>query len=124
GIQQTVSDPVNGLVTQVSTLANGFNVLASDFENLEIGGRNLYLGSSTDWKSVSWTNWNVALDYNNIEEGETYTASVSYKNVKSTAGQIGIRIFWYDVNWNQVKESPDGTGLADGENGRVSVTDI
>src|SRR5699024_8955595 len=61
---------------------------------------------------------------NNIEEGETYTASVSYKNVKSTAGQIGIRIFWYDVNWNQVKESPDGTGLADGENGRVSVTDI
>src|SRR5699024_8516926 len=42
GIQQTVSDPVNGLVTQVSTLANGFNVLASDFENMEIGGRNLY----------------------------------------------------------------------------------
>src|SRR5699024_1642876 len=28
GIQQTVSDPTTGLVTQVSTLANGFNVLA------------------------------------------------------------------------------------------------
>src|SRR5699024_9991945 len=41
GIQQTVSDPVNGLVTQVSTLANGFNVLVKDFEDLEVGGRNL-----------------------------------------------------------------------------------
>src|SRR5699024_1463759 len=41
GIQQTVSDPVNGLVTQVSTLASGFNVLAKDFEDMEIGGRNL-----------------------------------------------------------------------------------
>src|SRR5699024_5898032 len=42
GIQETVSDPVNGLVTQVSTLASGFNVLAKDFEDMEIGGRNLY----------------------------------------------------------------------------------
>src|SRR5699024_4012180 len=46
GIQQTVSDPVNGLVTQVSTLASGFNVLAKDFENMEIGGRNLIRDSN------------------------------------------------------------------------------
>ena len=54
GIQQTVSDPVNGLVTQVSTLASGFNVLAKDFEDLEVGGRNLIGGFNTE--SKKWIN--------------------------------------------------------------------
>src|SRR5699024_678562 len=58
GIQQTVSDPVNGLVTQVSTLANGFNVLATDFENMDIGGRNYF--SLTQLNNIDPTSWVVS----------------------------------------------------------------
>src|SRR5699024_9436296 len=106
----------------VSTLANGFNVLVKDFEDLEVGGRNLYLNSTDSWQEVSWTDWNIPVSYVDVEEGQTYTAAVSYKDVNSTAGQIGIRIFWYDET-SQLKESGNGTGLSDGETGRVYVTD-
>lgn len=39
GLQSTVADKASQ--TEVTQLATGFNVLATDFENMEIGGRNL-----------------------------------------------------------------------------------
>src|SRR5699024_5077901 len=81
GIQQTVSNPVNGLVTQVSTLANGFNVLVKDFEDLEVGGRNLILGSSKPITLPPQNAGGVGDNYNYtrlkapMKKGETYTLS-------------------------------------------------
>ena len=43
GLQTTVAGKASQ--TQVTQLANGFNVLSTDFNNLEIGGRNLILYS-------------------------------------------------------------------------------
>lgn len=107
----------------ISQSVQASGIIQNEVSKIEIGGRNLYLGSSTDWRSVSWTNWNVRLNYVDVKPGETYTASVSYKDIKSTAGQIGIRIFWYGETNSEIKESSNGTGLADGESGRVYVTD-
>src|SRR5699024_8062133 len=46
--QQTVSDPVNGLVTQVSTLASGFNVLAKDVSDIPVWKRVLPRASQNE----------------------------------------------------------------------------
>src|SRR5699024_4749103 len=92
--QQTVSDPVNGLVTQVSTLANGFNVLATDFENMEIGGRNLVTGTSDEFKSVTFNSWNYYVKKNISAKGDTlYTLSA--RVIKEYNNQ-GLFIFEYN----------------------------
>src|SRR5699024_736342 len=98
GIQQTVSDPVNGLVTQVSTLASGFNVLVKDFEDLEVGGRNLIVSSGVTPNSYVGSDGSLSsgagyflTDFIEVKANEFYTISMLLQ------GNGYSRIAYYDL---------------------------
>src|SRR5699024_7161671 len=95
GIQQTVSDPTTGLVTQVSTLANGFNVLAKDFEDMEVGGRNLLPDTSDEWDELHRPegNWFYEKGSNyQLKVGETYTFSLIVEKVSDDDVPINLHL--------------------------------
>src|SRR5699024_2013263 len=55
GLRTTVANKVNQ--SEVTQLANGFNVLVKDFEDMEIGGRNLAIGTSSQYKNETVLTW-------------------------------------------------------------------
>src|SRR5699024_3374541 len=101
---QTVSDPVNGLVTQVSTLASGFNVLVKDFEDLEVGGRNLIVSSGVTPNSYVGSDGSLSsgagyflTDFIEVKANEFYTISMLLQ------GNGYSRIAYYDLDKNFIK---------------------
>uniref|UniRef100_UPI00352AA570 phage tail spike protein n=1 Tax=Aerococcus urinaeequi TaxID=51665 RepID=UPI00352AA570 len=81
GLQDIVSDPVNGLETRVTTIADGFQVLSTDFNNLQIGGRNLYPNTTNEWTEKTFAGWQKYLhtipigDDENLRAGDEITWS-------------------------------------------------
>jgi len=92
--------------------------------NLEIGGRNLLLGTSDEWKNGSWSNWNL-IPYARVDVvgGKYYTGAVELKDVVTSDGvNVGLKIFWYDAN-NVRKESAYGAkSVANGASGMARIT--
>ena len=93
-------------------------------DNLEIGGRNLLLGTSDEWKNGSWSNWNL-IPYARVDVvgGKYYTGAVELKDVVTSDGvNVGLRIFWYDAD-NVRKESAYGAeSVANGASGMARIT--
>src|SRR5699024_5102842 len=102
GIQQTVSDPVNGLVTQVSTLASGFNVLAKDFEDMEIGGRNLLRNSEGVKTGGSVKSYPFTFEGREYLLGKTITIS------------FYARLLGSNANGNSIDAYLRGSGIING----------
>ena len=93
-------------------------------DNIEIGGRNLLLGTSDEWKNGSWSNWNL-IPYARVDVvgGKYYTGAVELKDVVTSDGvNVGLRIFWYDAD-NVRKESAYGAeSVANGASGMARIT--
>ncbi len=93
-------------------------------DNIEIGGRNLLLGTSDEWKNRSWSNWNL-IPYARVDVvgGKYYTGAVELKDVVTSDGvNVGLRIFWYDAD-NVRKESANGAeSVANGASGMARIT--
>jgi len=93
-------------------------------DNIEIGGRNLLLGTSDEWKNGSWSNWNL-IPYARVDVvgGKYYTGAVELKDVVTSDGvNVGLKIFWYDAD-NVRKESANGAeSVANGASGMARIT--
>lgn len=85
GIQSTVANKASQ--TEVTQLANGFNVLVQDFNNLEIGGRNL-VPNSREESSFTNTIYNHPLDSELMAEYIGETLTISFFAEAETEGQI------------------------------------
>ncbi|OPZ58292.1 MAG: Prophage endopeptidase tail [Bacteroidetes bacterium ADurb.BinA012] len=93
-------------------------------DGIEIGGRNLLLGTSDEWVNGSWSNWNL-IPYAKVDVvgGKYYTGAVELKDVVTSDGvNVGLRIFWYDAD-NVRKESAYGAeSVANGASGMARIT--
>jgi len=87
---------------------------------LEIGGRNLLLNTSSEFKTASWASWNYYVGaIFPVTGNEYYTASV-YLKASSTQSET-IRLFFYDAN-NNISESLNGTVVNAGSEGYSILT--
>jgi len=93
-------------------------------DGIEIGGRNLLLGTSDEWVNGSWSNWNL-IPYAKVDVvgGKYYTAAVELKDVVTSDGaNVGLQIHWYDAD-NQLTQSANGAeSVANGSSGRARIT--
>ncbi|MDV2683798.1 phage tail spike protein [Alkalihalophilus lindianensis] len=107
-----------------SGLSSSVISLRSDFDGLEIGGRNLAKGTSSEFKSITMNGWNAYHDGSltpdtDVIPEEFYTVRVYYKNV--TDIDMTVRVFWTLENGSRV-ESTNGSVVAVGEEGYSLIT--
>lgn len=122
GLQSTVADKASQ--TEVTQLAIGFNVLATDFENMEIGGRNYVVNSTTDWATVTVGEWGysgmlkVPIDGVFLKQGDTITFSVYVSDIPEGEA-VSARVDWYrdDLTYQNA-----GSGEYITSNGRIVFT--
>ncbi|GEM_PF-3776681 len=114
--------------SRIDLLPNEINLAVTQgIGRLNIGGTNLQTGTSNEFKSVSWSSWNVYPNgstssvYIPVAPGEEYTVRTYYRNVTGTA-LVGIRVLWRSSDGTIVQESPNGTGVAPGEEGYAQLT--
>jgi gp58-like protein. len=91
-ISQTVASKADA--SQITQLSNQINLKVSqaDFDNLQIGGRNLLIGTSDTWDSGTNSGWgNFSSKTVNITEPGMYTANVYLKPDKKPV-KIAINI--------------------------------
>ncbi|NBJ70617.1 MULTISPECIES: phage tail protein [Clostridia] len=92
---------------------------------IEVGGRNLYPGTSKEFKEVEWSSWNHYPKLNEFTPADaesTYTANIYYKNLSGGAN-VGLRLFWYDENKKMISESSDSEKYVEpSKEGYVSIT--
>ena len=86
---------------RVDDLYEGFGDLSSEFENLEIGGRNLLLGTTNEEAEFSFEGWNDNDNQFNvstsgvreISKGGTFTVSVDITEHVIGKNRVGVIIF-------------------------------
>jgi|GEM_PF-1935802 len=104
-------------------IGNGKDVeeaIQDSVDELQIGGKNLLLGTSSEIAIKTWNGWNLSFDFPRVSiiPGEFYTAQIYYENPDQ---DVTIRIFWYDEN-NITTESSNGTVILAGNSGKAVIT--
>jgi len=110
GLQTTVASKASQ--TEVTQLANGYNVLSTSFNNLEIGGRNLLIRSTETNATMINVSGQVdsainhsTSDYIPVKPNTDYMFTKSDSNLATDAGFF--RWAWYDEDKNYISRSPD-----------------
>ena len=114
----------NSLITRVSTVeqtASGLSSRVTSVENMEIGGRNLILNTSTDFIVNATNNTHTfvySICYSALEVGETYTFSAEITVEGTSNPQVSI--IPYNLNTNT--DGGSHIVLADGTRQSVTFT--
>ncbi len=139
GFEQSVVDVEGDLEnawTEISTfqqtatdLTLSVSELWTDFEDLEIGGRNLLRNTSSEWETVSWSNWNEYPNGNTsrtsieVIPNEEYVFTVEYKDViTSDSVSVGVRIFWRLEDGSNTETGNGQLSVSNGESGIARIT--
>lgn len=91
----------------------GLDALKADLENF--GGRNYAPGTRAEFETRVFSGWGSTIAEAAVKAGETYTARVYIKANPNNDRNIGIRIFWYDVNNNSTESTTSNTILPGAE---------
>src|SRR5690554_1717782 len=91
----------------------GLDALKADLENF--GGRNYAPGTRAEFETRVFSGWSSTIAEVAVKEAETYTARVYIKANPNNDRNIGIRIFWYDINNNSTESTTSNTILPGAE---------
>ena len=127
----SMTDEVNTVRTTANTAIANAVTAQSSIDNLEIGGRNLLLNTTTDLTSTSFSGWQVYLHdkypfaskhLEKITKGQNLTAR-AYINNESGTEDIGLMIHIRTSDANrEYQQLASDDKIGPGESGWVTVT--